>query len=112
MNLLSFFLVWKICRLFSSRSGYRTCICTSAAVYASIGVDLVLAVALADCAYGTGFCTSAAADAGFRNFVCHYKYTSIKLADDICIAALNIIISYLFKIARPKCKFLNFIIFF
>ena len=48
MNLLSFFLVWKICRLFSSRSGYRTCICTSAAVYACFCINYILAITLAD----------------------------------------------------------------
>ena len=63
-------------RLFSSRSAYRTNTCTSTALYASVCVDLVLAVALSDSAYRTLTSASTAADALIRNLVCH-KNTSV-----------------------------------
>lgn len=49
----------------------RTCALASAAVDASIGVDLILRIALSDSFNGAGSSTGAAADAGIINNTCH-----------------------------------------
>jgi hypothetical protein len=56
---------------FSSRCRNRTCLSTSTALDALIGIDFILAIALADSVYGTSLSTSATSDAIVGNFVCH-----------------------------------------
>ena len=61
-------------RLLLLRSTDRTCICTCAALEASICVDDVLAVALSDRADRTCICTCTALDACITDSVCHNCY--------------------------------------
>ena len=46
-------------------------IAASAAIHAGVGVDLEMRIALSDSAGGASVDTSAAADAGIVNCVCH-----------------------------------------
>ena len=55
-------------------------IAASAAVHAGVGVDLEMSLALRNCAGGASVDTSAAADAGIIDCVCHCKLPPYKLS--------------------------------
>ena len=65
-------------KLLCRRSAYGTNVSTSAALDASVGVDLILAVALGDSAYRALIGTSAARDTIVRNLISH-DVTSLNL---------------------------------
>ena len=52
-------------------SAYRTLSFTSAAIDASVCIDLVLGIALSDCVNGTLCSAGTAADASITNNTCH-----------------------------------------
>ena len=58
-------------------SAYGANIGTGAAVYTSVSVDNVLAVALGNSRARTFFCTSTAHDAFVINYICHGLITSL-----------------------------------
>ena len=60
-----------------SGSAYGANVGTRAAVYASVSVDNVLAVALRDCRAGTFVCTSTTHNAFITNYICHVLHTSL-----------------------------------
>ena len=80
----------------SRRSANGTDFSTGAAVYTSIGIDLILAVALSDSASGALTCTSTAGNAIIGNFVSHRK-SLLLIISDIIIPSFqeNAILFYL-----------------
>lgn len=54
----------------------RTCSCTSSAADASALVDYVSCISFRNSTYRTSICTSTTLDASIANLICHLKYTS------------------------------------
>ena len=66
--------LWFTVQLCLLRRTDGTCICAGAALETCVRINLILAVALCDCADRTCICTCTALDASITDSVCHNCY--------------------------------------
>jgi len=69
---LSYVFVTRIDESLSLRSAYRAGVSASAATYASVSVDNILAVTLGNCGNGASVCASAASDTFIGYLISHW----------------------------------------